>query len=235
MTKCITCGDELHPERARKYDYCLKPECQAKNLKGLTMVAVGSTSRPNSTCCWTRTPRPSWPRASTTTSGAAPSARPGRPRPAADRAPGGARPGPNGPGQLRPGRGRAGEHYPSQRCPGEGQPGEHHPGRTSRASAAGHGVAAPAGGPVQPAGPAAGRDRRQARAEPVRRHPDHPGRAEPREELRTQSASVGELGPYPQQPDRPPVGEPLQRLERRLPDGVPVRRRRRAATANDSR
>ena len=41
MTKCITCGDELHPERARKYDYCLKPECQAKNLKGLTMVAVG--------------------------------------------------------------------------------------------------------------------------------------------------------------------------------------------------
>lgn len=41
MTKCITCGDELHPERARKYNYCLKPECQAKNIKGLTMVAVG--------------------------------------------------------------------------------------------------------------------------------------------------------------------------------------------------
>ena len=41
MTKCITCGDELHPERARKYNYCMKPECQAKNLKGLTMVAVG--------------------------------------------------------------------------------------------------------------------------------------------------------------------------------------------------
>jgi hypothetical protein len=40
-TKCITCGDDLHPERARKYDYCMKPECQAKNLKGLTMVAVG--------------------------------------------------------------------------------------------------------------------------------------------------------------------------------------------------
>ncbi len=40
-TKCITCGDELHPERAKKYDYCMKPECQAKNLKGLTMVAVG--------------------------------------------------------------------------------------------------------------------------------------------------------------------------------------------------
>jgi hypothetical protein len=40
-TKCITCGDDLHPERAIKYDYCMKPECQAKNLKGLDMVAVG--------------------------------------------------------------------------------------------------------------------------------------------------------------------------------------------------
>jgi hypothetical protein len=39
--KCITCGDDLHPERAIKYDYCMKPECQAKNLKGLDMVAVG--------------------------------------------------------------------------------------------------------------------------------------------------------------------------------------------------
>jgi hypothetical protein len=38
---CVSCGDELHPERAKKYDYCMKPECQAKNLKGLTMVAVG--------------------------------------------------------------------------------------------------------------------------------------------------------------------------------------------------
>jgi hypothetical protein len=41
ITKCITCGDELHPERAKKYNYCMKPDCQAKNLKGLTMVAVG--------------------------------------------------------------------------------------------------------------------------------------------------------------------------------------------------
>ena len=38
---CVSCGDELHPERAKKYDYCMKPECQAKNLKALTMVAVG--------------------------------------------------------------------------------------------------------------------------------------------------------------------------------------------------
>jgi hypothetical protein len=41
MSKCITCGQELHPERAKKYNYCMKPECQEKNAKGLTMVAVG--------------------------------------------------------------------------------------------------------------------------------------------------------------------------------------------------
>jgi hypothetical protein len=31
----------LHPDRALKYDYCMAPECQEKNAKGLTMVAVG--------------------------------------------------------------------------------------------------------------------------------------------------------------------------------------------------
>ncbi len=41
MAQCITCGTELHPERARKYNYCMAPECQEKNAKGLTMVAVG--------------------------------------------------------------------------------------------------------------------------------------------------------------------------------------------------
>jgi len=41
MYTCITCGAELHPERAAKYNYCMKPECQQKNAKGLTMVAVG--------------------------------------------------------------------------------------------------------------------------------------------------------------------------------------------------
>jgi hypothetical protein len=40
MARCVTCGAELHPERAIKYDYCTSPECQEKNLKGLTMVAV---------------------------------------------------------------------------------------------------------------------------------------------------------------------------------------------------
>jgi len=41
MAQCITCGSELHPDRAKKYDYCMAPGCQEKNLKGLTMVAIG--------------------------------------------------------------------------------------------------------------------------------------------------------------------------------------------------
>jgi len=41
VPRCVTCGAELHPERARKYNYCMAPECQEKNAKGLTMVAVG--------------------------------------------------------------------------------------------------------------------------------------------------------------------------------------------------
>jgi hypothetical protein len=41
MAQCITCGTELHPERAKKYNYCMARECQEKNAKGLTMLAVG--------------------------------------------------------------------------------------------------------------------------------------------------------------------------------------------------
>jgi hypothetical protein len=41
MAQCITCGTELHPERAEKYSYCMAPACQEKNATGLTMVAVG--------------------------------------------------------------------------------------------------------------------------------------------------------------------------------------------------
>jgi hypothetical protein len=41
MANCITCGAALHPGRARKYNYCLARECQQKNARGLTMVAVG--------------------------------------------------------------------------------------------------------------------------------------------------------------------------------------------------
>lgn len=41
MANCITCDAELHPDRAKKYNYCMAPECQEKNAKGLTMVAIG--------------------------------------------------------------------------------------------------------------------------------------------------------------------------------------------------
>jgi hypothetical protein len=41
MPQCVTCGCELHPERAQKYNFCMARECQEKNAKGLTMVAVG--------------------------------------------------------------------------------------------------------------------------------------------------------------------------------------------------
>jgi len=41
MACCLTCGAELHPDRALKYDYCTAPACQERNLKGVTMVAIG--------------------------------------------------------------------------------------------------------------------------------------------------------------------------------------------------
>jgi DNA-directed RNA polymerase subunit N (RpoN/RPB10) len=41
MPRCVTCGREIDPERAQKYDYCMARECQEKNASGLTMVAVG--------------------------------------------------------------------------------------------------------------------------------------------------------------------------------------------------
>lgn len=41
MPTCITCGTELHPDRAEKYAYCTADECQRANARGLTMVAVG--------------------------------------------------------------------------------------------------------------------------------------------------------------------------------------------------
>lgn len=41
MARCVTCGTELHPERAEKYDYCTAPDCRAKNARSLTIAAVG--------------------------------------------------------------------------------------------------------------------------------------------------------------------------------------------------
>lgn len=40
MAQCVTCGSELHPERAEKYDYCTKRECRERNAKPLTIAAV---------------------------------------------------------------------------------------------------------------------------------------------------------------------------------------------------
>ena len=41
VARCVSCGAELHPERAEKYDYCTAPDCQAKNARSLTIAAVG--------------------------------------------------------------------------------------------------------------------------------------------------------------------------------------------------
>ena len=41
MANCVTCGNELHPERAEKYDYCTDPVCRQRNARGLAIVAVG--------------------------------------------------------------------------------------------------------------------------------------------------------------------------------------------------
>jgi hypothetical protein len=40
MTGCVTCGAELHPERAERYDYCTRRECREQNAKPLTIAAV---------------------------------------------------------------------------------------------------------------------------------------------------------------------------------------------------
>jgi DNA-directed RNA polymerase subunit N (RpoN/RPB10) len=40
MTRCVTCGSELHPERAEKYDYCTRRECREQNANPLTIAAV---------------------------------------------------------------------------------------------------------------------------------------------------------------------------------------------------
>jgi hypothetical protein len=83
MAQCITCGSELHPDRATKYDYCMAPECQRKNLKGLTMVAVGvnkfADQRRGS--FGTSVPTAGPPAAGTTPAAIPPRPQPARPQP----------------------------------------------------------------------------------------------------------------------------------------------------------
>jgi DNA-binding CsgD family transcriptional regulator len=38
--RCVTCGSELHPERAERYSYCTKRECREQNARPLTIAAV---------------------------------------------------------------------------------------------------------------------------------------------------------------------------------------------------
>ena len=40
MAHCVTCGRELHPERAEKYSYCTRRECREENARPLTIAAV---------------------------------------------------------------------------------------------------------------------------------------------------------------------------------------------------
>ena len=40
MAQCVTCGSELHPERAEKYNYCTSRECREQNARPLTIAAV---------------------------------------------------------------------------------------------------------------------------------------------------------------------------------------------------
>lgn len=41
VATCVTCGDELHPERAQKYDYCTKPACRDRNARPRVIATVG--------------------------------------------------------------------------------------------------------------------------------------------------------------------------------------------------
>jgi hypothetical protein len=41
VARCVSCGVELHPERAEKYDYCMDPACRAKHARGLTIASIG--------------------------------------------------------------------------------------------------------------------------------------------------------------------------------------------------
>lgn len=41
MANCVTCGEELHPERAEKYDYCTKADCRVRNARPRPIVSIG--------------------------------------------------------------------------------------------------------------------------------------------------------------------------------------------------
>src|SRR6266540_1615939 len=45
MANCVTCGEELHPERAEKYDYCTRLVQEGAGSSGLVADAAGPHSR----------------------------------------------------------------------------------------------------------------------------------------------------------------------------------------------
>ena len=171
MAQCITCGSELHPDRAEKYNYCMAPECQRKNLKGLDLVAIGVNKSAEQYLLLDQQTRdelasgkfadqrrgsfgtslPSAPPAADRAQPARPAqsarARPARP----------ARPTPPGPAAPR------GAARPARPPQGVDQ------------------VAGETGAAVQRAGPAARRDRAETRPEHLPGDPDHPDVAKPGE------------------------------------------------------
>ncbi len=116
--KCITCGDDLHPERAKKYDYCMKPECQAKNLKGLTMVAVGVNKSAEQYMLLDEDTKADLAQGKYHDQRRGTFGQPG----SAPGQPGAARPAAPGPGQCRPGGGRPGEASATPPRPARARP-----------------------------------------------------------------------------------------------------------------
>ena len=41
MATCTICGDELHPERAEKYEYCTRRTCRERAAKAIRIASVG--------------------------------------------------------------------------------------------------------------------------------------------------------------------------------------------------
>ncbi len=142
MAQCVTCGSELHPDRAKKYNYCMKPECQEKNLKGLTMVAVGvnksaeqyllldeQTKDELASGKFADQRRGTFGTSVPTSQAGAPAPRSTRPQPARPQP---ARPQPARPQPARP---QPAQHKPTQHEPAQNKPAQHKPAQRRPAAA----------------------------------------------------------------------------------------------------
>jgi hypothetical protein len=175
MSKCITCGTELHPERAAKYNYCMAPECQAKNAKGLTIAVVGMNKAAEEFVILDEATKADLAsgryhdqrRGSFGTSAAEPTAR----------------------AVCRTGDARCSGHRarpaPSREDDAAAAPPGQYAGPQAVEQKAGEARA-----PLQRARPEASRDSRQARRELISGDPDRPGRQKPRQALTTGPAAL---------------------------------------------